>query len=172
MLPVYYMARKLTLVRHAKSSWDNADLRDFDRPLNRRGFKHASAMGNRLANNNYSVDVIISSPAVRAIITAELIAGEIGFDKNNILCKPEIYAAGLHTLLNVITNIDDKHEHAMLVGHNPGCTCLYNYLCDACVDNVPTCSVVQIAFNTHTWQGTSEHSGKIIDFDFPKKTNK
>lgn len=163
------MTRELTLIRHAKSSWDDSSLQDFDRPLNKRGFKNAPEMGKRLARRNHRTDIIISSPAARAITTAEIIASEISFDSNNILREPEIYEAGLNALVNVVASIDDNYRHAILVGHNPGLTYLCNYLCNAQLDNMPTCSIVQIKFNIDTWAAISKHEGELVNFDYPKK---
>lgn len=163
------MTRELTLIRHAKSSWDDSSLQDIDRPLNKRGIKNAPEMGKRLARKNYRPDIIISSPAVRAITTAEIIASEISFDRKNILREPTIYDAGLNSLVNVVANIDDSYRHAILVGHNPGLTYLCNYLCNAQLDNMPTCSIVQIKFNIDTWRAISKHEGELLSFDYPKK---
>ena len=163
------MFRSLVLVRHAKSSWEGSNLQDFDRPLNKRGFENAPMMGQRLACNKYSADSIISSPAVRAITTAEMIASEIGFDKNHIRQEPAIYEAGISALLYVIANIDENDQYVMLVGHNPGITYLCNYICDFKLENMPTCSVVQIKFSIRSWRDISKHSGELIDFDYPKK---
>ena len=162
------MERFLILVRHAKSSWDDAGLQDFDRPLNKRGLKNAPEMGKRFANRNLDVDAIISSPANRAITTAELIANEISFDKKDIIQNSEIYEADLSTLVNVVTGIDDKFNHVILVGHNPSFTYLCNYLSDAQLANMPTCSMAHIKFKVETWNDITKHSGELIEFDFPK----
>ena len=162
------MERFLLLVRHAKSSWDDAGLQDFDRPLNKRGLKNAPEMGKRFAHRNPVVDAIISSPANRAITTAELIANEISFDKKDIIQNSEIYEAGLSTLVNVVTGIDNKFNHVILVGHNPSFTYLCNYLSDAQLDNMPTCSMAYIKFKVETWNDITKHSGELIEFDFPK----
>jgi len=135
------MKRVLTLVRHAKSSWNNADLSDFDRPLNSRGLKNAPEMGGRLSDANYQVDIILSSPATRAITTAEYIAAEIEYNLRNIQLREEIYEASVNALLYLISSVDEKYKTIMLVGHNPGFTQLCNYLCDANIDNMPTCSI-------------------------------
>ncbi len=163
------MTKQLTLMRHAKSSWDDASLSDFDRPLNARGFKNAPEMGERLAETDFLPDIIITSPAIRAKTTAELIAEQIKFNKNQILQEPAIYEAGIQSLVNVVAGIDDEHQHAMLVGHNPGFTYVCNYLSDASIDNIPTCGIVHIEFDVSTWQNIDESSGKLIDFDYPKK---
>ena len=163
------MSRLLTIVRHAKSSWDQAGTDDFDRPLNKRGLTTAPEMGRRLADTGYVVDKIISSPAVRAIRTAEIIATEIGFSTENITQDVNIYEASLKTLVNIITTLDNTLSRVMLVGHNPGFTVLCNHLSNAAIDNLPTCSIVQIKFPATSWSDITEHTGELIDFDYPKK---
>ena len=162
------MPRNLVLVRHAKSSWDHVGMPDFDRPLNRRGLNNAPEMGRRLADSNFSTDIIISSPANRAITTAELIAEEIGYDKKRIRQKAEIYEAGLNALIYIVNSLEDNNNNVMLVGHNPGFTYLCNYLCNAQLDNMPTCSMAHINFDVEIWKSIAEHSGELIEFDFPK----
>ncbi len=164
------MERVLTLVRHAKSSWNNADLSDFNRPLNSRGLKNAPEMGRRLRDANYQVNSILSSPATRAITTAEYIAAEIEYNLQNIQLHDEIYEANINTLLYLISSVDNKYTNIMLVGHNPGFTQLCNYLCDANIDNMPTCSIAQIQFDIKDWQDIAEQSGQLLDFDYPKKS--
>ena len=161
------MQRVLTLVRHAKSSWGDSDMHDFDRPLNDRGFTITPKMAKRLADANYVVDAIISSPAMRAITTAEIIAKEIRHDvvEQNI----EIYNAEINALLALVNSLDDALTSVMLVGHNPGFTMLCNYLSNSRIDNMPTCSIAQIQFDADSWKAIVEHSGKLIDFDYPKK---
>jgi phosphohistidine phosphatase len=161
------MQRVLTLVRHAKSSWGDPEVHDFDRPLNERGFKSAPMMAKRLADGNYAVDAIISSPAKRAITTAEIIAKEIKIEsvEQNI----EIYNAGISALLGLVNSLDDTLNSVMLVGHNPGFTILCNYLSNARIDNMPTCSIAQIQFDVDRWKAITKHSGELINFDYPKK---
>lgn len=163
------MQRVLTLVRHAKSSWDHAGLSDCDRALNNRGLKDAPEMGRRLADAGYAVDTIIASPAIRAITTAEIIANEIGYSAEQIVQDAEIYNANIDALINLVVSFDNNVNSVMVVGHNPGFTVLCNYLSDARIDNMPTCSIAQIQFNTNAWENISEHSGELIDFDYPKK---
>lgn len=126
-------------------------------------------MGKRLAQRNYKADFIISSPAVRAITTAEIIAEEIGVEKSGILHEPAIYEVGLGSLVNVVTGIDDKYRCVVLVGHNPGLTNLCNYLSDTGIDNLPTCGMAQIEFDADTWKAVTMYGGKLVSFDYPKK---
>lgn len=161
--------RSLTLIRHAKSSWNHPELADFDRPLNQRGLKNAPMMGRRLAAANYRADVIISSPAKRAITTAESIAAQIGFDPDDITQNPLVYGAGLGALTEVIRGIDNRIRHAVLVGHNPGITQLCNFLGDPGIDNLPTCGIARMEFDARNWEDVSRQQGRLVELDYPRK---
>lgn len=163
------MSRIITVVRHAKSSWNQAGIDDFNRPLNKRGLKNAAKMGKRLADAEFTVDKIISSPAARAMNTAEIIATEIHYNTRNIAQNTSIYEASLDTLVNTVTDLNDHLTSVMLVGHNPGFTNLCNYLGNTRIDNLPTCSIVQIKITTPSWSDITQHAGELIDFDYPKK---
>lgn len=161
--------RSLTLIRHAKSSWDHPGLQDFDRPLNPRGLKNAPMMGQRLAAVNYRADTIISSPARRAITTAESIAVEIGFDPDHIVQNPLVYGAGLGALTEVVAGISNRIRHAVLVGHNPGITQLCNFLGDSRIDSLPTCGIARMEFDARGWEDVPRQKGRLAGFDYPKK---
>ena len=111
--------KTLYVLRHAKSSWDDAELTDFDRPLNQRGETTAPFIGEFMAANGFEPQVIVSSPAVRARETARL-AQEAAHFTADIIHDERIYEASPRTLQTVASSIDDRFESAMLVGHNPG----------------------------------------------------
>ncbi len=161
--------KRLYLVRHAKSSWKDATLEDFDRPLNKRGQRDAPFMGKRLKFYKVSPDLIMSSPAKRAAKTAKVIAEEIGFPKKQIVYEDAIYEAGVKSLLRVIREINDSASQVLLFGHNPGLTMLAEYLSDAVIDNIPTCGVFCLDFNVTSWENVEEGKGTIVFFDYPKK---
>ena len=161
--------RSLTLIRHAKSSWDHPELQDFDRPLNRRGLQNAPMMGQRLAALSYRADTIISSPARRAIMTAENIAAEIGFDPDNIVQNPLVYGASLGALTGVVRKISSRFRHAVLVGHNPGITQLCNFLGDSRIDSLPTCGIARMEFDARNWEDVPPEKGHLVELDYPKK---
>ena len=162
--------KRLYLVRHAKSSWDDPDLSDIDRPLNKRGKKDAPIMGERLKNEHKAKpDLIISSPAKRAIRTARVIAKELGYPKEKIEIKDSLYASGVTAMLNVIHYLDDSLDEVMLFGHNPDLTSLANYLSNQQVDNIPTCGVFCVDFDVQSWQDVKEGNGIFKFFDYPKK---
>lgn len=113
--------KTLFLIRHAKSSWDDTALPDKDRPLNDRGRRDAPKMGERLAKRDVKPDLILSSPAVRALRTAEIIAKKLDY-RRKIVVNERLYAVGADDLLDVIHQLGDKVERVMLFGHNPELT--------------------------------------------------
>ncbi len=158
----------LTLVRHAKSSWGDALLSDRERPLNNRGLRDAPEMGKRLAARRQRPDLIVSSPAERAITTARLIADEINYPPAKIVLVEELYLAGREGLLDVIRQLDDRYQSVMVVGHNPDMTELFNSLADARIDDIPTCGMALFGFNVASWDAVVAGSGECILYDFPK----
>ena len=156
----------LILVRHAKSSWDDPDLADIDRPLNKRGKKDALEMGQRLKRQDIMPDIIVSSPARRAMSTAKKIARQLGYPKENIQIAKEIYEAGLDALLFLIKNIHGNPGSLMLFGHNPAITEFANALTGINIHNIPTCGIVSIQFDLDQWSQIEYKKGKFILFLF------
>ena len=111
--------RRLTILRHAKSSWGNPDLDDFDRPLNERGRHAAEAVGRELQRRQMTFDCVLASPALRVRQTLELVAKGYG-ELPDFHFKPEIYAASLDRLLAMVGAIPKSCRSALMVGHNPG----------------------------------------------------
>lgn len=161
--------KQLTLIRHAKSSWDNPALDDFHRPLNRRGKSNAPDMGRRLANRAFLPDLMITSPAERASTTARIIAAEIGYPRNRIQSDDRIYMADPANLIKLMRETSEDVDHLVLFGHNPGFTQLANRLGDTQIDNVPTCGVVCLKFEIASWRSFPGDGGTVLDFDFPKR---
>ena len=161
--------KRLYLVRHAKSSWKDPKLDDFDRPLNKRGKRDAPFMGQRLREANVRPDLIISSPAKRAAKTAKIIAAQIAYPLKKIQWTESLYAAGTLILLQVLREIDDSVERAMLVGHNPGLTLLAELLTSETIDNIPTSGAFALDLDIESWSQTGEGSGIPVFLDYPKK---
>jgi len=159
----------LYIARHAKSDWDDSSLSDFERPLKKRGEKDAPMMGKILYSKDVQPDLIISSPAKRAISTAHILAREIKYPAEKIVTNEDIYEASTSELLDIIEQLDDKLKSVMLIGHNPSFTRLANYLTEQYFDNIPTCGVVAIAFDVLEWKMIEKNSGKVIFFEYPKK---
>jgi phosphohistidine phosphatase len=161
--------KTLYLNRHAKSSWDNPGLSDFDRPLNNRGKRDAPLMGKILSEKVNSPQVIYSSPANRAITTANQIAESFGYNKNNIIQDQKIYDAVISDIIKIINLTSDEYDTIMFFGHNPTFTMISNYLSNKYIDNLPTCGFVQINFALETWKEVEGNTGKLILFEYPKK---
>ena len=161
--------KRLYLIRHAKSSWSNAALSDFDRPLNDRGTRDAPLIGQRFSKYKVEPDLILSSPAKRAISTAKIIAGEIGYPVKKILTDRCLYLADVPTLLKTVTSLDDTSNKVMIFGHNPGMTEFAETLTSYRIENMPTCSVVCVNFDVRTWKDAKRGEGDLVFFDFPKK---
>lgn len=160
--------KTLYLVRHAKSSWDNANQSDHDRPLNQRGERDAPRMGKRLRKRGDQPEVIISSSAVRALTTASILATALDYPTSDISIEERLYGAEPEDVLSIIGNLDDGIHCAMLVGHNPTFTALINALGRCDLDNVPTCGMAVLTFPIDSWKNMTTTQGTLVDFDFPK----
>ena len=161
--------RRLTLLRHAKSSWEDPEVDDFDRPLNPRGLRNIPDMGRRLARQEDRPEVIVASPALRALATARGIGREIGYRDDRILQVPALYMAAPATILQVVQGLDDARRHAMIVGHNPGLTDFANSLGEIRIDNMPTTSMLCVEFPQARWSQIRPETAEFNYFDFPKK---
>ena len=143
--------RRLSLLRHGKSSWDNPGLADHDRPLNSRGKRDAPAMGKLLHTRGFRPQLIISSTANRARTTAALVAAELGIDTNQIRETEALYLASPAEMLAVADQLAGDKRDILLVGHNPGMTSLANRASDARLDNLPTCGIISIVGPAADW---------------------
>ena len=160
--------KTLFLVRHAKSSRDNPSLPDRDRPLDDRGKQDAPKMGKRLAQRDAKPDLLVSSPALRALTTAQLIAEEVGYKRKDIVVDDRLYASSADDLLAVIRALDKKLNRVMLFGHNPEFTDLAHRLSSEIID-MPTSAVVEFDFDTKAWSEVGEVKPAKVVFDYPKK---
>jgi phosphohistidine phosphatase len=161
--------KTLYLFRHAKSNWDDNNLTDIERPLNKRGFKDATNMGNLLAEKKLNPELIISSPAIRAFSTAEIISEAFNYPKNRIISDSRIYEATMKHLVEVIREIDDAIQKTVVFGHNPGFTNLANLLGDKFIDNMPTCSIAGFEMDILSWKEIDRYCGKLVMYEYPKK---
>lgn len=160
--------KDLYLIRHAKSDWDDITLSDFDRPLNKRGRNNAPFMAQNLKQRIQRVDMIVSSPANRAISTANYFAHAFDLSEESISKDKRIYEAPVSSLLEVLNSFDNRWQTVLMFGHNPGFSYLTNYLTgEAC--QMPTCSIAHIRFDLNDWKHISNGTGRLIDLDYPKR---
>lgn len=166
--------KTLYLVRHAKSSWDNPEQSDFDRPLNERGKKNAPQMARRLKEKHVTPDVMLTSPAERALATCKEFALVLGFLENKIKTDKRLYHANEDQILKVIQELKDSprdsEEVVILFGHNPGLTEFANSLLNEDLENIPTCGVVAATLNITDWKDARFGCGEMEFFDSPKRS--
>ena len=162
--------KTLFIVRHAKSSWKDSTLSDFDRPLNKRGKRDVPDMGARLKSQNILPDLIISSPAKRAFAAAKGIAKQMGYPLIGIIKADALYHASSKHIIGLIAATNDRHDSLMIFGHNPGFTYLVNDLCDFYLNNLPTCGIYGIEFPIDSWKALPVQKGKKVFYDYPKSS--
>jgi phosphohistidine phosphatase len=158
--------KKLMIMRHAKSDWSDSSLRDFDRPLNPRGRKAAPAMGKEIKKLGLTPDLIISSPAKRAKMTALAVAENSGY-QNEIVWNDDFYFGYNSEILNAIKKVDDSVGSIMIFGHNPTWTSIAEYLSGEFV-TMKTADLVVLEFEGN-WQSLSESSCRQVMHLSPKE---
>ena len=158
--------RTLYLLRHAKSSWKDASLADFERPLKGRGREAAEQMGRFLASKKVTVGALISSPSVRTRQTIDIVLRHV-----HLGVEPQfdqrIYEASLSTLVQIVSELPDDKKAAMLVGHNPGMEEMLAFLTRES-RHMPTCALAKISVDVSSWKEAGRGSGKLEWFVTPK----
>ena len=142
--------KNLYLIRHAKAMPAVPTMADRDRPLDEHGERDAKRLGRRLHHDKLHVDLMISSPARRALGTARIIAHKLIHDEGTIVVDERIYASDVDTLIRIIGETDSRIESLMLFGHNPELSMLARRLCDE-IDDMPTCALARFRFDVQSW---------------------
>jgi phosphohistidine phosphatase len=153
------LPKKLILVRHGKSLYDEYIRTDSERHLAGRGYKEAEDAALHCKKQEVHPGLLVSSPAIRAFSTAMVFANEFGYPGDQILLKSAIYEAAVTQLLYVIRELDDRKETVILFGHNPGLTDLVNYLCGPVLYHLPTSGVAALNLQINRWSEVSEKCG-------------
>ncbi len=161
--------RTLFLIRHAKSSWGNPGLRDVNRPLNERGMHDAPAMAKMLVKRGVKPDLIVSSPAKRALTTALFFAEAFGIAAEQVKKEQTIYEATPQEILDIISRLPAEAHAVLLFGHNPTFTEVVNCFTEDFIDNVPTCGIVQIESKAEQWGDMYEGNSRVVACFFPKE---
>lgn len=162
------MSKRLILVRHAKSSWDNPSLHDHERPLNKRGSRDAVTMGKRLAAKKVRPNLIITSDAERAAVTARMIAKSLGYTSDSIVEDPDLYLASAKRMLEVLSARCNAYDEIMLIAHNPGITELANRIGNERIQNLPTSGIYAVEGDIDNWLELHDQPGTTLWFDYPK----
>lgn len=167
--------KTLTLLRHAKSGWDDPVSRDFDRPLNGRGKRASEVIGRWMRDHHIGFDVIVGSPAVRVVETIDHVS--IGYGETMApVWDKRAYLASASSLLDIVHEAPDSIDRLLLVGHNPGLEDLVLMLVpdvgddarDAVEEKYPTASLVEIDFDVGHWADIKAGSGRLAYFKRPR----
>jgi phosphohistidine phosphatase len=156
--------KKIILIRHAKATHESG-YADFDRPLKQSGMQDALLMADVLKDRSVVPEIIITSPALRTLTTAQIFTEHLQLPPSQTDIK--IYEASEHTLVNVVNNLPNEYGYIGLVGHNPGISQLLYYLTGQ-VRDVPTCAVALISFDNDDWRSISNEDGHLSFYDSPK----
>lgn len=161
------LMKTLFLCRHAKSSWADAALSDFDRPLNERGLKAAPFMGELMREKKLRPNLVLSSPALRARATVEILkkSGTLAAD---IVFEHRIYEASPQGLRQVIAELDDSFNSAMLVAHNPGIEGFIRFLTGQ-LEPMPTAALAVIILNIDSWKDIDGGCAELQNVYRPKE---
>lgn len=154
--------KKITIVRHAKSSWEG-NFADINRPLNTRGINDLKLMTSALRPYNLNPDCVLSSPANRALTTAIFFLENLNFNIKSPKIVDKLYDFSGNNLISVIKKIDNQYAHAMLFGHNHAITYFVNTYGDIAIANVPTCGLVSIDFPITNWSDLKKgHTTQVL----------
>jgi phosphohistidine phosphatase len=164
------MAKRLFLIRHGKANNLVTGATDFTRTLKESGVADSYMMAERLKDKGLIPQQVISSPATRALSTAQRFSEVWGLPSAEIKTELFIYEADTDSLLSILNNLDNKITSVAMFGHNPGITEFVNYLTDEGIVNLPTSGVVVIDFPFDDWQDLSYETGTVLLFDYPKST--
>ncbi len=156
-------------VRHAKSSWTDSSLKDIERPLGPRGLRDAPFMAKLMSAKGIKPDLIISSPANRALSTAKHFQREFEIADEKLLIKSEIYEAFPAQVINVVNHSDNDLNTLFVFGHNPAFTSIANLFSDDYIPNIPTCGIFKIDSLVDNWMLLNEGTGRLTEFHYPKQ---
>ena len=168
--------KRLTLLRHAKSDWDDPVARDFDRPLNRRGEKAARLMGDHAARKGMRFDLLVASPAVRVVQTLDTFFDGYG-EKLEPHWDRRIYLASSSTLIDVVRDLPDGADSVLMAGHNPGLEELILDLVPESGDDrlrqdveakFPTASLAVLNLSVDRWDAVDEGGATLASFTRPR----
>lgn len=158
--------KTLLLLRHAKSSWDEPSLRDFDRPLAARGKRDAPRMGKALSERGPLPDLIISSPAARTRATIKAVIASARLEAD-LMVEESVYGASSAELMKLIRQLPDEKSCVMIVGHNPGLEDLVERLSGK-AERMPTAALACIEFHSDRWDDVEDGLGSLAWLLLPK----
>ncbi len=166
------MKRYLYIVRHAKAEDGLPLFKDFERELTTSGLIDATRMGAFFAEKGLNPDLLVSSSAARAFQTAQIMAEQLGYDKDNIQTTKGLYENGPRAYLSAVNTAPETCQYLMIFGHNPDVSYFSEYLTNADIGSMSKGGVVTIEFDNLEWAAVSARTGKFISYDSPKQFKK
>ena len=163
----FYKMKKIIVLRHSKSSWKDLSLRDFQRPLNKRGKFDGPIMSRYLSSKIKKIDFLHSSSSIRTFETSKFFISKIEF--KNIKYDDNLYHVSAQSITNLIKNYSNKYNSAMIIAHNPGLTNFINLITNINLDNLPTTGIAIIDFDCEYWDNISIENSNLVDLKFPKQ---
>jgi phosphohistidine phosphatase len=160
--------KELLILRHAKSSWDQAWMPDIDRPLNERGKRDAPIMAQKLKDTGKLPQAIICSPAQRTKATAAIFMHSLQMEAEELFIEPNLYESTTLKIDQIVKDLPVRFDRVLLVGHNPVLTDWINRYAQYMIDNLPTCGLAWFSFEINAWQDISFENGKLQHLWFPK----
>lgn len=157
--------KRVYIVRHAKSSWADLSMRDIERPLNPRGNRDAPRIAQFISDRTPVIDLLLCSTSQRTRETAAHFDNHISFTK--VEYKEKIYHAPYTDIVDVIIGIPSEVSWAMVIGHNPGSTDLYNHFASSYLDNLPTCGAFLLSIDG-AWEDIDQQNTKVSQLVYPK----
>jgi phosphohistidine phosphatase len=161
--------KTLHIVRHGKSSWDYENISDIDRPLSPRGINNAYLMAKKLSERKVVPDMLLSSPANRALYTATIFARVLKIPYERINISDTIYTGYTDNILELIRSQGNEVNQLLVFGHNPAFTALANQLMDHYLDNIPTAGIVSLSYRIDSWKELGKATPERDFFDYPKR---
>jgi phosphohistidine phosphatase len=163
------MMKTVFLIRHAETEKSRNGLADADRNLTKNGLADCQLMAERLLKRNLSPDLIISSPAVRAVQTAEVFAGLFDYETAAIAKEPILYESyDIESFVRIINQIDNQIDTVFLIGHNPTFTQLAGYILGGIEYSMKKTGIIGLNFEFGSWAEVAEKTGRIMFYDTPQ----
>jgi phosphohistidine phosphatase len=163
------MERRLFIIRHGKSSWDNEGMDDINRPLAERGIRNAGEMANRLLEKALVPQLILASPASRALNTALIMLRTWGLEPGDLQIHDPLYMAYTSEIEQVVSETPPEISQLAIYGHNPSFTVYANQFLEEPLDNLPTAGVVIVTLESEGWKGIGRKHVKETYVDYPKR---
>ncbi len=168
--------KKLILLRHGKSSWEDPALDDHDRPLNRRGKAAVPTIGAWLQNRHHDPDTVLCSSSKRTVETAERVGTEMSAMPQPVI-EPELYHASPDMMLDRLRQLPETCSTVMMIGHQPGIGSLTRRLsnglenrrCRRAFEHFPTAAAAVLEIDLQDWSGLTYTMASFIDFAKPRE---